>query len=83
MMTEHLDRALAEEFAADRDIIHQLKVANPHFKALMEQNHELWEEIQRIQNGVTPAADEHLETLEKKRLKLLDQIAVLVAEAKK
>jgi hypothetical protein len=35
----------------------------------MEQNHELWSQIQNIQNGVTPAVRRQtLETLEKQRL---------------
>ena len=31
MPTEHLDRALAEEFAGHGETIHKLKVANPAF----------------------------------------------------
>jgi uncharacterized protein YdcH (DUF465 family) len=80
--TEHLDRAIAEEFAGEAEIIHRLKIANPRFKSLMEKNHELWEEIQSIQNGVAPAADTVLEDLEKRRLRILDEIAALIAEAK-
>lgn len=82
MHNEQLDRALAEEFTGHGEIIHQLKVASPHFKSLMELNHKLWEEIQGIQNGTHPASDTHLETLEKQRLKILDEIAMLIAKAK-
>lgn len=81
MRTEHLDHALAEEFAGHGDTIHSLKVSNPHFKKLMEQNHALWTQIQNIQNGVTPTEDAMLHGLEKQRLKLLDEIAALVRAA--
>lgn len=83
MQTEHLDRALAEEFAGHGETIHRLKIGDPAFKRLMEENHALWVEIQHIQSGDTPASDERLETLEKQRLRLLDRIAALVAEAER
>ncbi len=78
---EHLDTALAEEFAGHGDTIHKLKISDPHFKALMEQNHALWLEIQTIQQDVTPAEDSARHALEKKRLKLLDEIAASIAKA--
>ena len=81
MQTEHLDQALAEEFAGHGETIHKLKVADPHFKALMEKNHDLWKQIQSIQNGLTPTADATLETLEKQRLLILDDIAARIAKA--
>lgn len=81
MHTEHLDLALAEEFAGHGDTIHRLKVEDPHFRALMEQNHDVWLQIQNIQNNVTPASDEARHDLEKHRLKLLDEIAALIAKA--
>lgn len=80
-MEEHLDRALAEAFTGHGDTIHKLKMADPHFRSLMERNHELWTEIQNIETNVTPASDERLEDLRKHRLKVLDEIAALVAKA--
>jgi uncharacterized protein YdcH (DUF465 family) len=61
MSTTHLDQALAE--ASDRN-----------FRALLEQNHDLWKQIQQIQKGIAPADDAVLENLEKRRLVILDQI---------
>ena len=78
---EHLDHALEEEFAGHGETIHKLKAANPHFKALMQQTHDLWSQIQSIQNGLTPADDHVRHDLEKQRLKLLDEIAALVRGA--
>lgn len=72
---EHLDHALSEEFAGQGERIHTLKQSDAHFRRLLEQNHELWKEIQQIQKNIQPASDEALETLEKRRLLILDDIA--------
>lgn len=81
MHAEHLDQALAEEFAGHGETIHKLKVSDPGFKALMEQNHALWQQIQAIQNDTAPADDRVRHDLEKRRLALLDEIAARIAEA--
>lgn len=83
MQTEHLDNALAEEFAGHGETIHRLKTTDSHFKALMEQNHALWLQIQNIQHDVTPADDSVRHDLEKQRLKILDEIAAAVAKAER
>lgn len=80
---EHLDHALEEEFAGHGETIHRLKVSDPHFKALMEQNHALWIRIQNIQNQVTPADDRELDRLEKERLSVLDDIASRILQTEK
>lgn len=81
MQAEHLDLALAEEFAGHGETIHKLKISDPHFKSLMQHNHDLWTQIQNIQKGLTPTSDQTLETLEKQRLRLLDEIAQAIAKA--
>lgn len=81
MQDIHLDGALAEEFSGKGEIIHKLKTTNAHFKRLMEENHELWVQINNIQNQVTPADDAVLEDLEKKRLLILDEIGTMIAAA--
>jgi len=78
MQDEHLDHALEQEFAGHGATIHKLKVAQPHFKGLLESNHKLWLEIQAIKTGVAPASDETLETLEKQRLRVLDEIGAMI-----
>lgn len=78
--TEHLDRALQEEFSGHKDTIHALKTKNNHFKKLLVTNHELWTQIQNIQTGVTPKDDVTLENLEKQRLIVLDEIAAIIAK---
>ncbi|MBI3438233.1 MAG: DUF465 domain-containing protein [Proteobacteria bacterium] len=82
MRTEHLDQALAQEFAGHEEEIHRLKISDPSFRTLMEQNHGLWQEIRKIEANITPASDNYLETLRKQRLKILDEIAVALATQK-
>lgn len=71
----HLDHALAEEFSGRSAEIHALKASDAHFRKLLERNHDLWRQIQQVENGLKPSSDEHLETLQKQRLAVLDEIA--------
>lgn len=73
--------ALAEEFGGKADVIHKLKVESAHFRKLMDENETLYREIKRIQSGQEPAGDEEHETLEKRRLVILDEIAAMISEA--
>lgn len=79
--TEHLDQALAEEFAGHAETIHRLKTSDAHFRKLMEDNHDLWVRIQKMQSGQIPTDDKTITTLEKERLALLDKIAASIAKA--
>ncbi|MBY0567227.1 MAG: DUF465 domain-containing protein [Hyphomonadaceae bacterium] len=81
MHTEHLDRALAEEFAGHGEAIHRLKISDPTFKSLMERNHAIWLEVHRIESGEAAASDDYLESLKKQRLVVLDEIAVAIRKA--
>ncbi|HVY84910.1 MAG TPA: hypothetical protein VG943_07240 [Caulobacterales bacterium] len=78
---EHLDQALAEEFAGHGRTIHALKQSSARFRELMEQNHALWTQIQHIQGGILAAEDGVRHDLERKRLKLLDEIADHIRKA--
>jgi uncharacterized protein YdcH (DUF465 family) len=82
MSDTHLDRALSEEFAGRSAEIHALKASDPLFMALLERNHELWANIQKIQEGIQPAEDTVLEELEKRLLLALDEISAQLQQAK-
>ena len=82
MSDTHLDRALSEEFAGRSAEIHALKVSDPLFMALLERNHDLWADIQKIQESIQPADDAVLEELEKRRLQVLDEISAQLQQAK-
>lgn len=81
MADEHLDHALAEEFGGQIAEVHKLKASSAHFRTLLERNHALWKDIQKIQTGVAPTDDFTLEDLEKRRLAILDEIAKMLAAA--
>jgi uncharacterized protein len=70
---------LHEEFPAEAEKIHALKVSNPHFARLAEEYHAINREVHRAESEVTPM-DTLAETeLRKKRAHLKDEIARLLA----
>ncbi|MES1973861.1 MAG: DUF465 domain-containing protein [Pseudomonadota bacterium] len=69
-------------FPADGEALHALKLENEHFRVLAEQEHQLQKEIDRIEAGLDPAADDRVERLKKNRLAVLDEIASLIATRK-
>ncbi len=73
---------LADEFPQDHALLHTLKLGNPHFVTLAERYHEVNGEIHRIEAEIETPSDEYTETLKKKRLALLDEIAAIIAKAK-
>ncbi|WP_415717549.1 YdcH family protein [Roseibium sp.] len=77
----HVPHELHEEFPEAVETLHQLKTSDTHFARLADEYHTVNREVHRIETNVTPAADEVLEDLKKKRLRLKDQIAALLAAA--
>ena len=73
---------LAAEFPDDHGLLHELKLNDPHFVTLADRYHEVNGEIHRIEAGVENTSDEYAETLKKKRLALVDEIAGIVAKAR-
>jgi len=73
---------LAAEFPADHALLHELKLGNAHFVTLSDRYHDVNGEIHRIESGIENPSDEYTETLKKKRLSLVDEIAAIIAKAK-
>ena len=73
---------LAAEFPNDHALLHDLKMNNPHYVTLADRYHEVNGEIHRIEAEIETPSDEYTETLKKKRLALLDEIAAIIAKAK-
>ena len=73
---------LADEFPADRALLHDLKMNDSHFVTLSERYHEVNGEIHRIEAEIETPSDEYTETLKKKRLALLDEIAAILSKAR-
>jgi uncharacterized protein YdcH (DUF465 family) len=78
----HILHDLHSEFPEDSATLHQLKLENRHFQTLSERYHEVNKEVHRIESGIEAASDERAETLKKERLKLLDDVAIMIDQAK-
>lgn len=78
----HTPHELHDEFPADADVLHALKIGNAHYAKIAETYHETNREIHRIESGVDAASDDRLEALKKTRLHLVDEVAGMIAKAK-
>ncbi|MEQ8365784.1 MAG: YdcH family protein [Roseicyclus sp.] len=77
----HTPHELAEEFPADVERIHKLKMTDAHFAKLMDAYHEVNRAVHRAETGVEPC-DELAETkMRKERMRLKDDIASILAKA--
>lgn len=72
---------LAEEFPDKTDAIHALKESDAHFARLAEEYHEVNREIHRLETRIEAASEGREEDLRKKRLRLKDEIAAMLANA--
>lgn len=77
-----IDRhSLAKELPEYKEQIHQLKMENRHFARLADEYHDLDNEIIRIEEGVENTADDYVDGLKKKRLKLKDELFEMLKKA--
>ena len=74
----HTPHELSAEFPEKVTKLHELKLSNAHFAKIADAYHEVNREIHRIESGVSPASDEALEELKKKRLHLKDEVAQML-----
>ncbi len=65
---------LIHEFPELKEKIHQLKVANHHFRKLFDEYHEVDHGVHRIETGAENTSDEVLNGLRKNRLHLKDKL---------
>ena len=79
MLGEHHN--LAHEFPEYKDQIHELKVNDPEFAQLFEKYEDIDKEIYRIEMQIENTSDEYLEGLKIKRVKLKDQLYVMLQQA--
>ena len=72
---------LHEEFPAEADKIHALKVSNTHFARLADEYHEINRQVHRAETGVEPV-DQFAEVeMRKKRAALKDELYRMLAAA--
>ncbi|MGB3314504.1 MAG: YdcH family protein [Albidovulum sp.] len=77
----HTPHELHEEFPAEADRIHEMKVSNAHFARLAEEYHAINRDVHRAETGIEPV-DSLAETeMRKKRAHLKDEIARMLAGA--
>ena len=74
----HVPHELTEEFPAQARAIQALKASDARFARLSERYHDVNRTIHRMETNVEPADDLTIEALKKERLKLKDDIAVLL-----
>lgn len=77
----HTPHELAEEFPQAVDLMHRLKTEDAHFARLAEEYHELNRAVHRAETLVEPVSEEHEQELRRKRMKLKDEIAAILARA--
>lgn len=78
----HRPHDIAAEFPDDVTLLHQLRTTKGYFAALADRYHEVNHAITRIEAELDPASDARTEDLKKERLALLDQIAMILRDAK-
>jgi hypothetical protein len=78
----HLPQDLHDVFPDDEALLRRLKMEDHHFQSLAGHYAALDEALARIGAGLDPASDMRAEEMKKERLRLLDQIATVVADAR-
>lgn len=79
----HTPHELTEEFPDMAANIHDLKESDAHFAKLADEYHTINREIHRVETRVEAVSDEYEENLRKRRLRLKDEIAAILAKASK
>ena len=74
----HTPHELREDFPEYVDKIHELKVNDAHFSKLADEYHEVNREIHRLEVATDHASQFEEEELRKKRMRLKDELYVLL-----
>ena len=73
-MTTHLD--LSQEFPEFKDKIHEMKMADAHFRRQFEEYNDLCQAIYRAEQRIDLLSEDAEEALRKQRLSLKDKLYV-------
>ncbi|ANK12550.1 YdcH family protein [Erythrobacter neustonensis] len=79
-MSAHTPHELADIFPEDADALQRLKRDDAHFVRLARRHHEVNRAVHRIECEAEAASDERLGALRKERLRLLDEIAMMLEQ---
>ncbi len=77
----HTPHELHEEFPGQVEDIHALKESNAHFAKLADAYHEINRAVHRAETGVEPVEELEETRMRKERMRLKDEIAVMLAKA--
>ena len=69
---------LIEEFAEYKDVIHELKINNAHFRRLTHEYEGIDKSIFRAEQGIEVVNDDYLNNIKKERLHLKDLIYSMI-----
>ena len=69
---------LGDDFPGQADLIHELKTTNAHFANLADRYHEINRAVHRAETDVEPTDDLHMGELRRERMRLKDEIAVML-----
>ena len=75
--TPHL---LADEFPAQVDKMHQLKLDNAHFAKLYEEYHEVNRAVHRAETNIEPTDDANENMMRQQRARLKDEIWAMIKD---
>ncbi len=79
MAVEH--HPLIKEYPEYRQLIHELKVGDPGFRALFDEYHEVDRRIYRIDQDIEPVAEDLANELKRRRLYLEDRLLQMLRQA--
>lgn len=68
-------------FPEYRDLIHTLKMEDARFARLFEKHHVLDHQIRRMEAGQEPATHEQIESLKKEKLRIKDELYVILKKS--
>ena len=68
-------------FPEYRDLISELKVSDNYFSRLFEKHNDLDHTIKNMEAGITTGSREQIETLKKEKLRLKDELYVVLKKA--
>lgn len=75
----HTPNELAEEFPEKIELMHKMKMDNPHFARLSEDYHEINRAIHRAESNIEPTDDFNDVEMRKRRLALKDEIWAMLS----
>jgi len=68
-------------FPEYRDLISELKGRDHHFSRLFEKHNEIDHAIKNMEAGITPGSREQIETMKKEKLRLKDELYLVLKKA--